>query len=369
MTDLDDVDFVALVNSDAFVAPGWLDPLVAAFSDQPGLGAACPRIVFAPRFHELRVTTDGWSPANGDPRSLGVRIDGIRREGQDIWAAAVWSHGVFAPEVRPEDGSQFRWTAPEAELWLPAASGGDAAFELLVGGRSGHVVNLICDGAAQTIEVGAEPRWVEVTGSGSGFDVVNNVGSRLSTDWYGADRGYGERDVGQYDQPSEVFAWCGAAVLLSANYLRDAGIFDDAFFLYYEDTDLSWRGRCLGWRYGYVPDAVVRHVHAASSVEGSPLFERYVKRNRLLAIARNAPAGAAIRELGRFARDLAILTRDEMIHPLSHGRRPKLTLLPTYWAAARGFVRLLPGTVRARRTVSARRRLRRDAVVSWAGRP
>ena len=60
--------------------------------------------------------------------------------------------------------------------------------------------------------------------------------------------------------------------------------------MYYEDTDLAWRGRARGWRYRYVPDAVLRHVHAATSVEGSPLFQHYVERNRLLMLTKNAPA-------------------------------------------------------------------------------
>ncbi len=71
-------------------------------------------------------------------------------------------------------------------------------------------------------------------------------------------------------------------MLLSARYLREVGTFDDRYFMYYEDTDLSWRGRLAGWRYCYVPESVVRHEHAASSKEGSALFMHYVERNRFL---------------------------------------------------------------------------------------
>ncbi|MEQ1786422.1 MAG: glycosyltransferase family 2 protein [Acidimicrobiales bacterium] len=47
LEELGDIDAVALVNSDAFVEPGWLDPLVAALDADDGLGAACPKILFA----------------------------------------------------------------------------------------------------------------------------------------------------------------------------------------------------------------------------------------------------------------------------------------------------------------------------------
>ena len=74
-------------------------------------------------------------------------------------------------------------------------------------------------------------------------DIVNNVGSIVFEDGYGADRGFLEPDEGQYQEPVEVFAWCGGSVLLRPRYLADVGLFDERFFLYYEDTDLAWRGR------------------------------------------------------------------------------------------------------------------------------
>ena len=77
-------------------------------------------------------------------------------------------------------------------------------------------------------------------------------------------------------------------------------MFDDDFFLYYEDTDLSWRLRSLGWRIRYQPAAVARHIHSASSVEWSPLFVFHTDRNRLLMLTKNARAGLAAREVLRY---------------------------------------------------------------------
>ena len=50
LRDLDDVDYVALLNNDVLVEPGWLEPLVHALGPEPTLGAACPKILFAPRY-------------------------------------------------------------------------------------------------------------------------------------------------------------------------------------------------------------------------------------------------------------------------------------------------------------------------------
>ncbi len=76
---------------------------------------------------------------------------------------------------------------------------------------------------------------------------------------------------------------------------HELGWFDDDFFLYYEDTDLSWRIRARGYSIRYEPAAVLRHVHAATSEEWSPLFVFHVDRNRLLMLTKDASAPLALR--------------------------------------------------------------------------
>ncbi|MGQ0832143.1 MAG: glycosyltransferase family 2 protein [Microthrixaceae bacterium] len=173
IADLDGLDAVALVNPDAFVEPGWLEPLADALAQDPGLGAASPKIIF---------------------------------------------------------------DAPGAQ----------------------------------------------------GSSVINNVGNVLGPTWEFHDRGYGETDLGQYDEPTEIWGWCGGAVLLRASYLLDVGPFDERLFLYAEDVELSWRGSRKGWRYRYVPAAVVRHMHRASSGgERTPLLDLLNRRNRLVVVSRH----------------------------------------------------------------------------------
>ena len=112
-------------------------------------------------------------------------------------------------------------------------------------------------------------------------------------DGYGADRGFQEVDEGQYDEPAEVFTACGNGMAMRTAVGRELGWFDDDFFMYYEDTDLSWRLRSRGWSIQYVPTAVLRHVHSATSTEWSPRWVFHVERNRLLMLTKNAsgPAG------------------------------------------------------------------------------
>ena len=99
------------------------------------------------------------------------------------------------------------------------------------------------------------------------LDVINSTGNEVDPHGYGRDRGWLTIDDVPY--PSDVFGFCGAAAALKTAAVSAVGGFDDDYFLYYEDTDLSWRLRLAGYRILYVPSAVVRHHHASSSGEGS----------------------------------------------------------------------------------------------------
>jgi GT2 family glycosyltransferase len=229
-----------------------------------------------------------------------------------------------------------------------AEGAGGAAVRLRLAAETDKVVTLDGGRGPVEVEVGAEPGWVEVSLSGEPYDVVNNVGSVLVQGGYGADRGFLQRDDGQFDGPEEVFAWCGGGVLLRRSYLAQAGLFDERFFLYYEDTDLAWRGRSRGWRYGYVPGSRLRHIHAASSGEGSALFQHYVERNRLLMLVKNAPPGLAWSAVVRYLLTTASYARRDVVAPVLRGRRPNLVLLRRRTRSFAAFLRLLPAMLLAR---------------------
>jgi GT2 family glycosyltransferase len=57
----------------------------------------------------------------------------------------------------------------------------------------------------------------------------------------------------------------GACMLFRREALDQVGLFDQSFFMYYEETDLCVRLRKGGWRNYFVPAARVMHVSAAST--------------------------------------------------------------------------------------------------------
>ncbi len=67
------------------------------------------------------------------------------------------------------------------------------------------------------------------------------------------------------DEVTEVDWVSGACFLARRRALEELGGFDEAYFMYAEDTDLCWRARRAGWGVVYVPDAVVTHVQGIST--------------------------------------------------------------------------------------------------------
>ncbi|HEY7049470.1 MAG TPA: glycosyltransferase family 2 protein, partial [Jatrophihabitantaceae bacterium] len=137
---------------------------------------------------------------------------------------------------------------------------------------------------------------------------LNNAGVQLVRGGYGADRGLDQPDGPPFDEPAEVFGFSGGAAVLRVDAVRAVGGLPAEFFLYYEDTDLSWRLRLAGWRIRYEPTAIVAHRHAASSDRRSDLFAYYNERNRLLMLLRCAPGRFALAQLARFVLTTGSLT-------------------------------------------------------------
>jgi GT2 family glycosyltransferase len=347
--DLDGVDLVALVNNDVAVDGDWLGPLAQALDASPDVGAACPRILFAHRSVELRIEATTRPAGRWDPRRVGVRLSDAGWVGEPLPGPIAHVSGFWGPQAdRPEEPG-YQWTTDDALVRLPVDEGSPRAAARLRLGADVPTPVVVTSGSAVTeLDVGPGVGWYEVAVGAEPVRVINNVGSVLLPDGYAADRGFLEPADGRYLDPDDVFAWCGAAVLLRADYLREVGLFDERLFLYYEDLELSWRGRASGWRYRYVPDAAVAHVHSATAVAGSPLARYYNERNRLLVLARHdrlrrLPAVAA-----RYLLATLSYARRDLLAPVAAGRRADWSSVAVRLRAFGGFVRALPATLRQR---------------------
>lgn len=347
---LDEVDHVALVNSDVTVGPGWLGPLVTALESDQSLGAAMPKVLLATDFTELELRSPTTVPGRGDRRSLGVQVSGLRLGGVEVWPGAHLASGTWGAQRAGGSTSCYEWTMASAVLRAPVADDRALPTSALLRLAAGEPkrVEVSSGGRGVTVTVGRHPSWFSVPVGGRSVPVINSAGTVVLADGHGVDRGYLDRDDGQYDSPVETFGWSGAAVLLSRRYLDDIGLFDERYFMYYEDLDLAWRGRSRGWRYAYVPGSVVRHVHSASADDRSPFFRFHNERNRLLTLARHAPLRLVAEEAARHLLITASYARRDIAGALARGRRPSgWSVIPRLrgWCS---FYGLLPGTLVAR---------------------
>lgn len=103
-------------------------------------------------------------------------------------------------------------------------------------------------------------------------------------------RGRNQKDSGQYKTGEYVFGATGGASLYRASMLNDIDLFDEKFFAYYEDVDISFRAQLAGWKVWYEPTAIAyHHVSATSSKLGG--FSRYHSiKNFYMLYAKNMPA-------------------------------------------------------------------------------
>lgn len=81
-------------------------------------------------------------------------------------------------------------------------------------------------------------------------------------------RGFGDEDRGQFDREEVVPALTGCGLLIRGDVLAEIGDFDEDFFVYVEDLDLSLRAAAAGWSAVYVPDARMHHQAGAATGGG-----------------------------------------------------------------------------------------------------
>lgn len=257
------------------------------------------------------------------------------------------------PDVRVLRSAENLGFAGGAELGL---RGLDADFALLLNNDA----TLEPDGVARLVTAAvSHPRSGAITarvlldggtddGTGGGPVLVNSTGLEVTTEGAGQDRDW-LAPLGTESRSPDVFGFCGAAALLRRTALEEVGSFDPELFLYYEDTDLSWRLRAAGWSVRHEPAAVAHHRHAASSDAGSPLFRYYNTRNSLVVAGRHAPHRVVLRSWARQSAGLVLAF-------LRRGPRD-----PLVRARGRGLAHALR---RLPRTLRERRELWRDAAVT-----
>ena len=148
-------------------------------------------------------------------------------------------------------------------------------------------------------------------------ETIDSTGEEYSIWGTPFPRGRGEIDRGQYDskEMQSIFAASGGASLYRAAMLHKIGLFDERFFAYYEDVDISFRARLAGWEVCYQPKARVYHAMNTTSKRFSASFADYHKlKNYAYLYIKNMPGKLFWKYLlsfiaGFLGRSLILLSR------------------------------------------------------------
>jgi GT2 family glycosyltransferase len=293
-------DYVAFLNNDTCVDCGWLQALVTACEQDPTLGGACSKLLLFDNYLKLALQVS-HSSANEPVWIYSIQMsDGQEVEYLPNFSEHRWDDGQAIIYRCFKDEGEFRLPVPvpdrpldfTVEAAIAGLSSGDESQTTLEVYLDDEII------ACQTLS--SHRQKIEVTLSTSALakavPLIQNAGVIVFANGMGKDRGtysyhghHYEEERGQYDQQEEVFAGCGASFLCRRAMLEDVGLFDEDFFMYYEDVDLSWRARLRGWKILYVPSSVVRHVHRGSSINwDNHQFNYQVERNRLALLFKNA---------------------------------------------------------------------------------
>ncbi len=108
--------------------------------------------------------------------------------------------------------------------------------------------------------------------AGGQFDWDNCLGSNDHVD---------EVDRGQFKKVEPTTFITGALLITRADVLKKVGLFDEKYFMYLEDVDLSHRLKLAGYSLLFDPKIKLWHKVAQSSGIGSPLNDYFITRNRL----------------------------------------------------------------------------------------
>ena len=349
-------DYAFILNSDARCdRPDVLTTLVDRAERGSRVGAVAPKITFDERWIRILLDGDVTLPllaGERDRRVLGAAVVGATENHHPVRFENIIFEAGFH-DVESVWGRPLRRSLGRASLLVPVAreaTSGSIALHVMTDFEQTLAIETgddrqecILRPTASSLADTHRPHTLSLSyGPDSEVLRINNAGSHLKGAFHGSDRGFGSFSSGQFETADPVFAFCGAAALLSASALEEAGLFDARYFLYYEDTELSWRMQKAGFSIWYEPRAVVRHgLSRSTGGEKTDLFKFHVWRNRLFMLTSHARPRDAFRAV--VGASISLLR--QLVRPWSSRARHNLVIRTR---VLNSYLRALPRLIRER---------------------
>jgi hypothetical protein len=219
------------------------------------------------------------------------------------------AHVAVVDNGSSDDSSRVVASFPDVE-WIPLGRNAGFAAANNVGFRLALAAGARWVAIANT-DVQLEPDWLErlieageahpeagILGGLLLFERdparVNSTGLTLDLLGRARDRDFDVPLSALSTRDGPVAGVSGGAALYRAEALRRTGLFDPAYFAYYEDVDLSLRAAALGIRCWYVSSARALHGYGRSFGEDSPGRRYLLARNHMRAMATHLPLARVV---------------------------------------------------------------------------
>jgi GT2 family glycosyltransferase len=95
-------------------------------------------------------------------------------------------------------------------------------------------------------------------------ELADDAGDYVNILGFAAKTGDG-RSAARYTKTKPIFSACGGAALYRKRILDEIGLFDENFFAYFEDVDISWRAQNAGYSCLLCPAAKCYHICGATT--------------------------------------------------------------------------------------------------------
>jgi GT2 family glycosyltransferase len=140
-------------------------------------------------------------------------------------------------------------------------------------------------------------------------EVIQSAGGKLGRHWESLHIGQNEPESGRFTVPHEVDWISGCAIMVRRAVIEQAGMIDERYFYYWEETEWCIRAARKGWRVVHVPLAKLWHKGVQRDYHPGPEVTYYNTRNRLLTLSKHqAPPHVRLLVCAQMFRTLASWT-------------------------------------------------------------
>ncbi len=308
-------EYIVLLNNDTVVDPQWLTALVESAQDN-SVGIVTSKLFFHVPFIEIKITstTDVKSNIYVDSQEYapyGIIVDDISCSNPEK-NSFIWYKSGFYDTVGGNYSS--KWTDGHGVILLPFLDKNEESYHISLHGRpdtfndqTKFEIRVANEIVVSDYLPSREVKQINLIVKKSKIKnkliyLVQNAGNIIFKNGLGRDRGsvikrtlketkeFYDYDSKYYNTKSKVVSMCGASCLIKRDIIPNNTLFDPAYFMYYEDVDLSLKVWKSGYDIIYQPKSVVYHKHRASTnKQTSAFFISHIDKNHLFFLLTHFP--------------------------------------------------------------------------------